>query len=152
MLVWRIPREAPRHVSSRQYHSQSAQAWIRESRAERSATSARQAFSSSSRRWLEFSMCKNLFAKSHDQTNKWPEYHLRIRLGIRSLCFDLNKRDWILRPDQIHELGIYLTIKVKRWKLLVSFQIQGDSFLVLFFSFSWWSKGYLLNSIMQRTM
>ena len=100
MLVWKIPREAPRHVSFRQHCSHSAQAWICESRAERSATSARQAYSRRSRRWLEFSMCKNLFAKSHDQTNKWPEHHFLLRLGIRNLCFDLHKSDLICDPTK----------------------------------------------------
>ena len=132
MLVWKIPREAPRHVSFRQHCSHSAQAWICESRAERSATSARQAYCRRSRRWLEFSMSQNLTAKSHDQTSKWPEYHIRIRLGIRSLCFDLHKRDWILRPDQIHELGIHLTIKVKRWNFLSLLKFKETPFWFYF--------------------
>ena len=66
-----IPREALRHVSSRPDQSQSAQARMPESRAERSvlAVSLRGARHSSSRRWLVFSESQNLAAESHEQAN-----------------------------------------------------------------------------------
>ena len=61
-----------RGKSLRGQTSQSAQAWMLESRAERSAfgASLRGARHSSSRRWFEFSESKNVTAESHEQTNK----------------------------------------------------------------------------------
>ena len=87
--------------------SQSAQAWMLESRVERSTLGARP--SSSSRRRLGFSMSENLAELLKNPTGKQTNGTGTISASVShkkpvSIC--RNKRDLFWRPDQNKKLGI----------------------------------------------
>ena len=107
-----------------------------ESRAVRSALGA--APDSSSRRWLEFSVFKNLTAESHEQTNKYPECHFRVRFRTRSPTRLLRERYLFLRPDQNLKLmnRIRIRISLRNADYLPFVKFKETPFLFFTFLFS----------------
>ena len=154
MLDWKNTTWSDAHVSTRPDQSQSAQAWMLESRAEWSALGAslRGVRHCSSWRWLGFCDSKNLTAESQEQTKQNDPSTISPSDFAQEACFDLREQEWFcdltkkkLKPGigfaqesashQKYALVVkFLWAHLVGWKYVVSCEFNTFSIVYICFS------------------